>query len=92
MAPRSTRRLFGHYAAKSVAANEAGAFVALRLAEEGDREDLRWLLESAGEEALREILARYGGRQLSRRSQAFWRRILDLPLTVDRPGREIWPR
>lgn len=93
--PRHTGRLFGHHSAAALVTASGRVFVALRLAEEGDRRDLRWLVGELGEEGLRQTLIRYGGRQLSRRSLAFWRHVLDLPVTSPEeasPGAELWPR
>ena len=95
MLPRDTERLFPDCPADVMASESGRLFVALRLAEEGDRRDLRWLTEQLGEEALRRALRRYGERQLSRRSLAFWRRLLDLPRPAANEDRaaptELWP-
>lgn len=67
-------------------------FLIGRLLEEGDREDLAWLAEHYGEERLREWLAARGGRQLSRRSRAFWRRVLAAePAPAPPVAEELWP-
>lgn len=93
--PRHAGRLFGHHSTVSLETAAGRLFVTLRLAEEGDRRDLRWLVEEKGEKSLRRILTEYGERQLSRRSLAFWRRVLDLP-TAGSPATpldaELWPR
>lgn len=90
--PPASRRLFGHYSSDDLELESASVFVALRLAEEGDRDDLRWLLGRLDEKSFGRILARYGPRQLSRRSLAFWRRTLDLALSADARAEEVWPR
>jgi len=48
-----------------------------RLLEDGDRDDLAWLFRSYGRERLTAWLRQRGARQLSRRSRAFWRVILE---------------
>lgn len=92
--PSHAGRLFGHYSTASLETASGQVFATLRLAEEGDRRDLRWLVERKGEESLRRILAQYGERQLSRRSLAFWRRVLDLPAAGPAAAldAELWPR
>ena len=97
MIPGETERLFAHHHRSALDTAAGGVFVALRLAEEGDRRDLRWLVERVGETELCRILDRHGERQLSRRSLEFWRRVLDLPSTgpIDdraRAAAEVWPR
>ena len=95
--PSEARRLFAHYDAAALDGPEAGVFVALRLAEEGDRRDLRRLVERRGEGELRRAVEGHGARQLSRRSLAFWRRVLDLPALEPEDGaakiaEALWPR
>ena len=93
--PRHAGRLFGHHSTAALQTASGQVFVTLRLAEEGERRDLRWLVDEKGEESLRRILTRYGERQLSRRSLAFWRRVLDLPATGPAAApldAELWPR
>ncbi len=85
--PEQTRRLFPDLADDRELA--PGDFAIGRLLEDGDRVDLRWLTASVGREGLVSWLTRRGGRQLSRRSLAFWSRVLD----VDLPQRDdpLWP-
>lgn len=67
--PESTRRVFPGYAPGDLDAHPA--FVAERLLEEGETDDLLWLVGALGEDELAEIFARRGAR-LSRRRRAFW--------------------
>ena len=90
--PPGVRRLFSDRGAIDPEDPASRVFITLRLAEEGDREDLRWLLRCLNEIELRRIVARFGPRQLSRRSLEFWRRILDLDTRQDETGSEIWKR
>ena len=90
--PPASRRLFGHYPVEGLEPQRDGVFVALRLAEEGDREDLGWLLSRLGEESFCRILERYGPRQLSRRSLSFWRLTLGVAAQSDSRAQEVWPR
>ena len=97
MIPPATQRLFAHHPRSALETSDGGIFVALRLAEEGDRRDLRWLVERIGETELRRTLDRHGERQLSRRSLEFWRRVLDLaaPGGIDERSKvaaELWTR
>lgn len=67
-------------------------FVIGRLLEDGDGEDLRWLVRRYGEERLAAWLCRRGGRRLSRRSRRFWELVLDREAGPEAPAAgEIWP-
>lgn len=95
--PDETGRLFAHYPAPDLGTEAGRTFAALRLSEEGDRGELRWLVTEIGEKELRRTLTRYAERQLSRRSRAFWRRVLDLPTARAAAAgageaAELWPR
>jgi hypothetical protein len=74
--PLSTGRLFPGLTPAVLGRSENEAFVIGRLLEEGDTQDLRWLVRTVGEEALERWLASRGERQLSRRSRAFWSLVL----------------
>jgi len=63
-----------------------------RLLEDGDGADLAWLCETVPEAALADWLGRHGGRQLSRRSRAFWETILGHRSGPAREtGSDLWP-
>lgn len=67
-------------------------FVALRLMEEGSSEELRWLLRTVGRDTLAALVARRGGRALTRRSRAFWGRVLGVASSRPHPlAHELWP-
>lgn len=63
-----------------------------RLLEDGHGEDLHWLFEHCSESELADFFRERGGRQLSRRSRAFWSVVLGIadpgvsPLVKD-----LWP-
>jgi hypothetical protein len=85
------RRFWGHDASKLLRA-EHRDFLIGRLLEEADGAELRWLLARVGRAAVASFVARRGGRQLSRRSRAFWTAALG----VDAPPatalqHELWP-
>ena len=62
-----------------------------RLCEEGDSRDLAWLTAAVPEERLADWLERHGGRQLSRRSRAFWEVLLGRHAGPGSEiGHEIW--
>ncbi len=66
--------------------------MALRLMEEGSGEELRWLLLAVRRDALAALVARRGGRALSRRSRAFWERVLGVASSAPRAlAPELWP-
>lgn len=88
--PAGVRRLFFAYPEAELTA--ATDFLIARLLEEGDSEDLAWLVRRCGAERLGTWLAERGGRQLSRRSRAFWRRVLGVePGPAAAVAEELWP-
>jgi hypothetical protein len=74
--PDSSLRLFPHHRPKHLAAAEVEALLIGRMLEEGETADLRWLAATVPEERLASWLGERGGRQLSRRSRAFWQVVL----------------
>jgi len=67
-------------------------FLVARLLEEGDGDELAWLVRSVGLDAVADVVTRRGGRQLSRRSRVFWRRVLGVEPSAPHPlARELWP-
>ena len=90
--PAAVRERFPGYAPEELLAPEHRDFLAARLMEEGSGEELRWLLRAVGREPLASLLARRGGRALSRRSRAFWQRVLGMSSAPPHPlAHEIWP-
>lgn len=88
--PSATARLFpaGH----QLRLPEDRAALIERLLEEGDGDDLTWLVDELGEAALADWLAERGGRRLSRRSRAFWERVLGAEAGPSaRIAEELWP-
>lgn len=65
-------------------------FIIGRLLEDGDSQDLSWLADRLGEARWVEWLEVRGGRQLSRRSLAFWSLVLDSAVAPSSSG-ELWP-
>ena len=85
------QRFSGHHAATLLRA-EHRDFLIGRLLEEGDGAELRWLLQRVGRNAVASFVARRGGRQLSRRSRAFWSAAVGVeaaPATALQ--HELWP-
>lgn len=82
------RRLFAHW-------NEEDLTPELwipRLLEDGDAADLAGLLETTSETEIAAWLARHGGRQLSRRSRAFWEVVLGVEAGPAVPeAKALWP-
>jgi len=90
--PTHTLRLFAHYDDAERLPAAAPELVMERLLEEGDSSDLRWLNGAYPEPRLSSWLDEHGSRLLSRRSQAFWRIMLDRPdSVVAAPGEQLWP-
>jgi hypothetical protein len=93
--PAGARRLFPHYAEEDLDPGRAPSLLISRLLEDGDAADLAWLLETFPEPEIAAWLARHG-RQLSRRSRAFWEDVLGVeagPVSLEnRPDAEaLWP-
>lgn len=61
------------------------------LLEEGSSAELRALIAELGVDRLRRWLVERGGRQLTRRSFAFWRLLLAADVEVDSRRSELWP-
>ncbi len=90
--PEHTRRLFPDVAEDELLAPGGRGQLVARLLEDGDEEDLRWLVATLGEAALARWFARWGGRRLSRRSRAFWRVVLGVEPPPPPPLAEaLWP-
>ncbi len=90
--PAGARRLFSGYDAADLTLERAGSLLIARLLEDGDAADLAWLVRAVPEPALAEWFARHGGRQLSRRSRAFWQVVLGRPAGPVHPEAEsLWP-
>ena len=67
-------------------------FVVGRLLEDGTGAELRWLVAAVGAAELGEFVRRRGGRALSRRSRAFWERVLAVEAAAGPPlASELWP-
>ncbi|MEM7482299.1 MAG: hypothetical protein AAF481_14075 [Acidobacteriota bacterium] len=84
--PSQTRRWFFGYNAERL--DPSSPFIAGRLLEEGDGDDLRWLASQVDEAALR-AAADHPKSELSRRSRAFWQLLLDMEPVATHS--EVWP-
>ena len=90
--PAGAQRLFPHYDAADLTFERARSLLIACLLEDGDAADLAWLLGAVGEAAVADWLAGHGGRQLSRRSRAFWEKVLGRPASPVHPQAEsLWP-
>jgi hypothetical protein len=88
--PAVHARLAG-YAEQELRRGGRGLLIA-RLLEEGERDELRWLLAALGRATLAEWLRGHGGALLSRRSRAFWASVLAVQTPAARPlANELWP-
>lgn len=90
--PAGTRRLFAPWAQEDLTRERAPSLLIARLLEDGDAADLAVLWGEFPESEVAAWMARHGGRQLSRRSRAFWRAVLGVEAG---PAREeagaLWP-
>ena len=85
-------RLPAHYDRQAVAVEEHAPWLIARLLEDGDSRDLRWLLTHIDREQVRRWVIERGARQLSGRSLAFWRLVLDVEAVGEPRGEALWPR
>jgi hypothetical protein len=90
--PAVAPRLPAHYEPSAVDSERHAPWIIATLLEEGDTRDLRWLMTRYGALRLASWLAERGGRQLSRRSVAFWHLVLGSELPPEGPGEDLWPR
>jgi hypothetical protein len=90
--PASVRARFPGVDEATLGAPEHRDYVVVRLLEDGDGDELAWLVRAAGRAALADVVARRGGRQLSRRSRVFWQRVLGVSASAGHPlAHELWP-
>jgi len=90
--PAGAQRLFSAYDAADLTPERSGSLLIARLLEDGDAADLAWLFGAFSEPAVAAWLARPGGRQLSRRSRAFWAVVLGIEAAPPVPAAEaLWP-
>ena len=90
--PAGARRLFAHWDEKDLTPERAASLLLARLLEDGDAADLAWLTATFPEPEIAAWLARHGGRQLSRRSRAFWEVVLGVEASPASPeAKTLWP-
>ena len=89
--PAGARRLFPHYTEEDLDPRRAPSLLISRLLEDGDAADLVWLLETVPEPEIAAWIARHG-RQLSRRSRAFWAAVLGVEAgPANSEAKALWP-
>ncbi|MFL6192753.1 MAG: hypothetical protein ACJ75H_01180 [Thermoanaerobaculia bacterium] len=87
-----TRRLFAAWADADLTRERAPSLLLARLLEDGDAADLAALWGGFAESEVAAWLARHGGRQLSRRSRAFWAAVLGVEAGPARAeAAALWP-
>jgi hypothetical protein len=90
--PSAVRARFAGYEEQALRAPEHRGFLVSRLLEEGERDELRWLLAATGRDALAAWFAAHAGAALSRRSRLFWAAMLGIESPSPRPlAGELWP-
>jgi len=93
--PAATRRLFTAWDIawdEDLTSGRASSLLIARTLEDGDAADLAWLLATFPEPQVAAWLARHGGRQLSRRSRAFWQIALGVEPGPGLPEADLlWP-
>jgi hypothetical protein len=90
--PAGARRLFAHWEEEHLTPERASSLLLSRLLEDGDAADLAWLTATFPEPEIAAWLARHGGRQLSRRSRAFWGVVLGVGASPANPeAKALWP-
>lgn len=90
--PPGARRLFSGHDVRALELPADRSLILARLLEDGDGADLAWLTSMVPEAEIAGWFSRHGGRQLSRRSRAFWSVVLG---TAPGPEAEaagaLWP-
>lgn len=90
--PAETLRLFPNDALDELECEKSRAYVVTRLLESGDSADLEYLLSKIDEELLRRHLRQRGGRQIDRRSRAFWSLLLGVSCGESHTlAEDLWP-
>ena len=90
--PAGARRLFAGYDPETLDPLAGCSLLLAGLLEDGDGADLRWLTSQVPEPEIAAWLVRHGGRQLSRRSRAFWAAVLGVQPGPSAPaGDSLWP-
>ncbi len=92
--PAGIRRLFPDRAEGDLAPERAPSLLISRLLEDGDAADLAWLLRTFPEAEIAAWVELHGGRQLSRRSRAFWQVVLGVEATLPEnhlAAEALWP-
>jgi hypothetical protein len=90
--PAGTHRLFAAYSGEDLTPERGSSLLIARLLEDGDAADLAWLLRTFPEPEIAAWLACHGGRQLSRRSRAFWQAVLGVEASPANPeAGALWP-
>ena len=77
--PQELRPLFWDMEFRRLRWQRDRDFIIGRVLAEGDSRHTRWLMETAGKDAIREWIARRRGRGLGARTLRFWEVVLDLP-------------
>ncbi|MEM1206592.1 MAG: hypothetical protein AAGN66_25380 [Acidobacteriota bacterium] len=92
--PEPTLRLFDGFEAADLLDPAHRGFLTERLLEDGDTEDLRWLLTTVPEADLAAWFERRGAGRLSRRSRVFWGLVLGRDLAEPSPrtsaAAQVW--
>lgn len=89
-----SERLFPDVAREDLTLDPGGArsLLLARLLEDGDRNDLAWLVGALPESEIAAWFQSHGGRKLSRRSAAYWQAVLGVSAGAPAPGRaDLWP-
>lgn len=77
--PAELHRHFWDHAAAALRWPADGAFIVLRLLQDGGMDAIRWLLANVGDAGRGDALRRRRGRGIDPRRLRFWGLILDLP-------------
>ena len=90
--PLATRRLFPEIHDSQLESDMSTAFVASRLLEVGDSNDLIALFSQCSEDEVCRVFLQRGCRQVDHRSRAFWSLLFaQQPIEGDPIGEALWP-
>ncbi len=90
--PPSVLRLFEDLDVEGLSTPQGENLLIGRLLEDGDSNDIRWLFASLGQPRILRWFETRGGRQLSKRSRAFWYALFGQDSRTGEPlGEQMWP-
>ncbi len=89
--PPTTRSFFQEYAFEKLDPTQHRDLIIERLFSYGNREEIRWLYQTYGQDKLRDWVGEMGARRLSRLRYNLWCVIFKLQPDLEVLKKRIWP-